>query len=77
MILYVADEKAIYATQGLRMATKLNEARATYPTRFYLEVEYKGLTRRVRYSSESKRNAAFDALKAALPKCNDISTGGE
>ena len=68
---YVSDSNAVITTQGLRMVTKSDSFRyvgQTDEARFYLELEYKGLSKKVCYANVQERDAMYSNLALLLTK---------
>lgn len=67
---YASDEQSIIAIEGLRMVTKADSYYAAKGGRdaFYLELEYRGLSKRVEYESKDARDKIFADLVLLLTK---------
>jgi type II secretory pathway component PulC len=77
-ILHVADDRVMFATQGIRAVKKVTYQSRGEKARQSLEVDYKGMTETVGYgSNEGARDAMYDALVDAMPKCQRIRTSTE
>jgi hypothetical protein len=65
---YVSDSQSIIALQGLRMVTKSDSYYASKGGRdaFYLELEYKGLSKKVEYANKEERDKTFGDLVLLL-----------
>lgn len=67
---YASDEQSIIAIEGLRMVTKSDSYYAAKGGRdaFFLELEYRGLSKRVEYASKETRDKIFSDLVLLLTK---------
>lgn len=65
---YASDEQSIIAIEGLRMVTKSDSYYAAKGGRdaFFLELEYKGLSKRIEYASKEERDNIFRNLVLLL-----------
>jgi hypothetical protein len=65
---YASDEQSIIAIEGLRMVTKADSYYAAKGGRdaFYLELEYRGLSKKVEYASKETRDKIFSDLVLLL-----------
>ena len=70
--LYVADDKALVTTQGLRWVSKTEHHYGERST-WSIEVAYKGQTKAIAYEDQASRDAMYDAIVAAMPKCAKIA----
>ena len=65
---YASDKQSIIAIEGLRMVTKSDSYYAAKGGRdaFFLELEYKGLSKRIEYASKEERDNIFRNLVLLL-----------
>ena len=71
---YASDKQSIIAIEGLRMVTKSDSYYAAKGGRdaFFLELEYKGLSKRIEYASKEERDNIFRNLVLLLtPRAPD------
>lgn len=74
---YVSDSHAIIATQGLRMVSKSDyrwSHDASGTDRYYLELEYRGLSKKVEYANIQERDAMYSNLALLLtPRAAELA----
>lgn len=65
---YAFDEQSIIAIEGLRMVTKSDSLYSYKGGRdaFFLELEYRGLSKRVEYANKETRDKIFSDLVLLL-----------
>lgn len=66
--IYAKDDQAIISIAGLRMVTKSDSYYASKGGRdaFYLELDYRGLSKRIEYESKEARDKIFSDLVLLL-----------
>lgn len=77
--IYVSDGVATICIQGLRMVTKSDSRYASRGGRdaYYLELEYKGLSKKIEYASQEARDKIYDDIALLLtPSAADCATCG-
>jgi len=67
---YVADEQSIIQTQGLRVVEKVDRTYSNSGlaerTSYFIELEYKGLSKRIEYKKVEVRDKTFAELSEIL-----------
>jgi len=73
-VLYVADSDAVIAIAGIRTVTKadVQYTASSRQNEYRIIVTYKGLERMIIYSDAQARDATYNAIVEAMPKCKRV-----